>query len=416
MRISSDPILRHYNPDLPCIIETDASDFALGDVCSQLNADDIAHPIAFYSWPKILGDYNFQIVYRPGKQNAAADALSRKDRPIEGESDSRKGTTPMVLLPPELFINSIQTSINLNQASSSLVQTIKMHLPTDKTFGLIVKAFEENKSKEENNDYYLQPGLLFYKNKSLCIPDSEEIKKIILEQCHDSPTAGYFGITKTYERVAREYYWPDLRSDIPEKPCTSIFMDFITQLPPSDNYTAICVIADRFTKKAIFLPTHNSIDAEGACDLLLQHLFCHYGFPADIVSDRGVTFTLKFTTSLLKIFNIKQNMSTAFHPQTDGQTERINSILEQYLRCYIKYHQSDWSKFLCIAQIACNPTKHSTTGVTPHFANYDYEPHFSLTLPHTTKGSSPATDRAKLVKQLHEELKYNIAVVPGNVN
>ncbi|CEP10414.1 hypothetical protein, partial, partial [Parasitella parasitica] len=163
-------------------------------------------------WSEILGDYNFQIVYRSGKQNAAVDALSRKDRPIEGGGDSRKGTTPMVLLPSELFINSIQTSINLNQASSSLVQTIKMHLLTDKTFGPMIKAFEKSKSKKENNDYHLQDGLLFYKNKSICIPDNEDIKKIILEQFHDSPTAGHFGITKTYERVAREYYWPDLRS------------------------------------------------------------------------------------------------------------------------------------------------------------------------------------------------------------
>lgn len=504
-RITSNPILKHYNPDAPCTIETDASDYALGAVCSQPDSAGILHPIAFHSrkllpaemnyqiydkellavvdafkhwrhylefsaepttvitdhknleyfnttrnltrrqvrWSEILSDYNFQIIYRPGKQNAAADALSRKDRPLERGGDYRKGTTSMTLLPPKLFVNSIQTAVNLNQASDSLVQDITKSLEKDPTFGPILKDIKNNERKLDTDNYHYQDGLLFYKNKAICIPDNEEIKKTILEQCHDSPAAGHFGITKTYDQVSREYYWPGLRVyvkryvtgcdtclrnknahhkpygllqplPIPEKPWVSISMDFITQLPPSEGFTAICVIVDRFTKMAIFLPTHNSIDAEGTCDLLLRHVFCHFGFPADIVSDRGVTFTSKFTAALMKAFNIKQNMSTAFHPQTDGQTERVNSILEQYLRCYINYQQSDWCKHLSIAQFAYNSSTHSSTGMTPHFANYGYEPHFSLNLPHTTKGNSPALDRAKLLKELHEEVKYNIALAQEN--
>ncbi|CEP11259.1 hypothetical protein [Parasitella parasitica] len=348
----------------------------------------------------------------------------------------------MVLLPPDLFaINSItpHNIINLNEASNDLVQNIIKHLPSDATFGPILKDIKNNNRKLDTNDYHYKDGLLFYKNQAICVPDNEKIQKTILEQCHDSPAAGHFGITKTYDQVSRDYYWPSMRSyvkryvtgcdtclrnknthhkpygllqplEIPEKPWVSISMDFITQLPESENYTAICVIVDRFTKMAVFVPTHNSIDAEGTCDLLLRHVFCHFGFPATIISDRGITFTSNFTKALMKIFHIKQSMSTAFHPQTDGQTERINSILEQYLRCYINHRQSDWSKYLCIAQFAYNSTTHSTTGVTPHFANYGFEPHSSLATPHTTKGNSPAIDRAKLLKDLHEEVKYNIAL------
>lgn len=251
-------------------------------------------------WSEILSDYDFQIIYRPGKQNAAADALSRKGKPLEGGGDYCKGTTEISLLSTKFFVNSIQqTAVNLNQASDNLVQDIIKHLEDDSTFGPILKDIKNNEKKLHTSDYHYQDGFLFYKNSTICIPDNEEIKKTILEQCHDSPAAGHFGITKTHDQVAREYYWPGLRSyvkryvtgcdtclrnknarhipygllqplQVPEKPWISISMDFITQLPTSNGFTAICVVVDRFTNMAIFLPTHNNVDAEGICDLLLR--------------------------------------------------------------------------------------------------------------------------------------------------
>ena len=124
---------------------------------------------------------------------------------------------------------------------------------------------------------------------------------------------------------------------IPDSPWSSVSVDFITQLPPSGSYSAICVFVDRFSKMALFIPTTNEINAEGTAQLFITHVFCHFGVPSDIVSDRGVTFTSKFTQAFLKGLDVKQKLSTAFHPQTDGQTERVNSILEQYLRCFINY-------------------------------------------------------------------------------
>jgi hypothetical protein len=197
---------------------------------------------------------------------------------------------------------------------------------------------------------------------------------------------------------------------IPELPWTSISVDFITQLSPSGPYSAICVFVDRFSKMALFVPTTNQVNAEGTSQLFINHVFCHFGLPSDIVSDRGVTFTSKFTQALLKGLKVKQNLSTAFHPQTDGQTERVNSILEQYLRCYINYQQSDWHELLAIAQFAYNNSKHSSTDFTPFYAVYGYHPRLSVTLPRTNKHESPSDLRLQLIHSLHEEMKFNIAL------
>lgn len=114
---------------------------------------------------------------------------------------------------------------------------------------------------------------------------------------------------------------------------------------------------------ALFVPTTNQVDAEGTAQLFIKNVFCFFGLPDDIVSDRGVTFTSKFMQAMLQGLQVKQKLSTAFHPQTDGQTERVNSVLEQYLRCYINYQQSDWNDYLPLAQFAYNNSKHSTTDV-----------------------------------------------------
>jgi hypothetical protein len=239
----------------------------------------------------------------------------------------------------------------------------------------------------------------------VCVPDDPELKRMILEECHDSPMAGHFGFAKTLDLVSRTFYWPSMRKyikdyvggcdicqrskssnhkpygllqplPIPERPWSSISVDFITQLPESNGYTAICVFVDRFTKMAHFAPTTDNIDAEGTVQLFFERVFSAHGLPEDIVSDRGTTFTAKFTKSIFKALHIEQNLSTAFHPRTDGQTERVNSILEQYLRCYIDYQQTNWSTLLPVAEFAYNNTVHSSTKMTPFFANLGYHPRF----------------------------------------
>ena len=138
-------------------------------------------------------------------------------------------------------------------------------------------------------------------------------------------------------------------------------MDFIVELPPSNGFSAILVYMDRLTKMAHFCPITTNVTAEGTTHLYLQYVFKHHGLPSDIVSDCGTQFTSRFTNRLLHLCKIQSNKSTAFHPQSDRQMERVNQVLEQYLRIFCDYQQSNWHELLPLAEFAYNNAKHTST-------------------------------------------------------
>lgn len=151
-------------------------------------------------------------------------------------------------------------------------------------------------------------------------------------------------------------------------------MDFIEGLPESAGHDAILVVVDRLTKMAAFIPTRKDCDTGDLVRLFIDRIFSKHGAPADIVSDRGRHFVSKLWNGICAALRIKSNLSTAYHPETDGQTERVNQILEQYIRVYTNYQQNDWNDLLPLAEFAYNNTKHEATGVTPFFANKGYNP------------------------------------------
>jgi hypothetical protein len=136
-------------------------------------------------------------------------------------------------------------------------------------------------------------------------------------------------------------------------------MDFIVELPLSGGFNTILVCVNHLTKMAHFCLTTTNVNTEEAARLYLKHVFKHHSLPDDIVTDRGTQFTSRFTTSLLQLCDIHSNKSTAFHPQSDGQTERVNQILEQYLQIFCDYQQDNWSDLLPLAEFAYNNAKHS---------------------------------------------------------
>jgi transposase InsO family protein len=151
-------------------------------------------------------------------------------------------------------------------------------------------------------------------------------------------------------------------------------MDFITHLEPSQEYDAILVVACRLTKMRHIIPCKGTCDAEEVARLYVKHVWKLHGLPTTVVSDRGPQFVALFWKHLTRRLRIKTLLSTAYHPETDGQTERLNAILEQYLRAYVAYLQDDWADWLPLAEFAANSARSESTKVSPFFANYGFHP------------------------------------------
>src|SRR5467141_332717 len=185
-------------------------------------------------------------------------------------------------------------------------------------------------------------------------------------------------------------------------------MDFIEGLPLSQGHDTILVVVCRLTKMALFIPTFRDIDAEDLAHIFLSQVFAKHGTPTDIVSDRGKHFISRFWRSLCQLLSIKAHLSTAYHLETDGQTERVNQILEQYLQIYINYQQDNWVNFLPLAEFAYNNTSHSETMVTPFFANKVFHPKLEVSLASVVLDAahSVASDLKELHQYLHDQIAH----------
>jgi len=465
------PILRHFDQDRPAMIETDASDFAIGAVLSQKFEDGKIHQCAFLSrkmspvefnydvfykemlaivyalqkwrhyalgtshkitifsdhqnleyftkkvklnrrqarWADILQEYDFVIIYRKGSLNQKADILSR----CPAYTFREGGTTAIVekpMLGPEqwleigameIYDETIECieigALEITLLSSEQKEAIKQDAKLDDEYIRLCKAV----SKKENIDtnYAIKEDILTWKGR-IYVPKG--MKKKVMKSEHDSKVAGHFGRDRTMELITRNFYWPKMEDDVrqycnecdncqrtkaprhakhgllhplelPSKPWTHISTDFITDLPESLGYTKILVVVDRFTKMAHFIPLSTK-DSPTVAKAYLENVWKYHGFPEDVVSDRDGTFTGQYFTDLYNYLGVKRSMSTAFHPQTDGQTERINQVIEAYLRSYCNYEQNDWAEMLSMAEFAYNNSKHSATKISPFYANYGYEP------------------------------------------
>ena len=217
---------------------------------------------------------------------------------------------------------------------------------------------------------------------------------MLLKETHDAPWSGNPGQQRTLALLAESYYWPRMEADvelyvrtclvcqqdkterkkvagtleplpIPSRPWESVSMDFITGLPKVNDYTSIFVVVDRFSKYATFMAAPKVCSAEVTAQLFLKHIVKLWGLPLDIVSDRDARFTGRFWTALFELLGTQLNLSTSNHPQTDGQTERVNAMLEEYLRHYVTANQDNWVDLLDVAQFSYNLQQSSSTGMSP---------------------------------------------------
>jgi len=262
-----------------------------------------------------------------------------------------------------------------------------------------------------------QEGLWRYHGK-IYVPES--LRSEIFSAHHSSPVAGHPGTKNSLDAIARYYYWPNIKDDIygrvkncdvcqriksfaakpagqlkpneiPTHPWEIVSMDLITGLPESSGMNSILVIVDRFSKMIILIPCNDTLDSLGLARLLRDHVWSRFGTPRLIISDRGPQFASQFTKELAGLLGIKLALSTAYHPQTDGQSERMNQEVEKYLRAYVGYHQNDWTEWLATCQFAMNNTVKSSTGFTPFELNYGRHPNPG-TVPHQATSEMPAVE------------------------
>lgn len=302
--------------------------------------------------------------------------------------------------------SSLATSRDLVFSVDGILQRIREGQLKDDFCIEQMAAIPEGKSKD--HPFHSFKGLLLRRGK-VVVPDDIPLQLDIVRSRHDHPTRGHPGRTKTTQHVSAAYWWPKMGSFITDyvkscaacmrtktqrhkrygllhplpvakRPWASVSMDFIEPLPVSNGFDSIIVFVDRFTKMALFVPTSTTITSKDLSHLLLRHVISKHGVLTDLVSDRGAKFTSSFWRSLSEALGIEQSLSTAYHPESDGQTERVNQILEQYLRLYVNYDQSNWNKWLPLAEFAYNNTPHSSTTLSPFYANKGYNPTLEIEL------------------------------------
>jgi len=198
----------------------------------------------------------------------------------------------------------------------------------------------------------------------------------------------------------------------PHRPWEGVTMDFVTNLPKStaSAYTGILVIVDRLTKMAIYLPCRKDIDSPELAPMFFKQVICKHSVPDNIITDRGPQFTSRFRNRVCSHMSINYRLLTAFHPQTDGQTERQNQTMKQYLRAFCNYKQDDWVELLPLVEFAYNNSMHASTRMTPFWAVYHRHPKMQFKMPKATsvKSETPEDVLLRGLEETHWVLRENL--------
>jgi hypothetical protein len=339
---------------------------------------------AQHKWlTKLLG-FDYEIHYTPGRANVVADTLSRQE------------ATPEVLF------------CALTAGQPLLLDDLRKFYDTHPVGIMLADKFRNPKTL--NSAFQFKQGLLFHKGR-LFIPLEANLRNQLLTEFHSTPIGGHSGVRGTLARLTTSFTWPQVAKDvkthikacsvcqqhkystqrpygllnplpIPHQVWEDIAMDFVTHLPPAQGKTTIWVVIDRLSKYAHFiaLPTHFS--AVSLASSFMAEIYRLHGMPKTIVSDRDRLFVSRFWKELFSLSGTQLCFTSAYHPQSDGQTEVTNRILETFLRCFVSDEPKQWVSFLHLAEHWYNSSYQSAIGMTPFEALY---------------GRSPPTIRAYIV-------------------
>jgi len=489
-RLTSAPILGHYDPERETMLELDASDGITAGIFSQLDpADGQWHPVAFFSktmapaecnyeihdkemlaiihaleqwraeleglgveiqifsdhkaleyfmtkrqltarqarWAETLSRFNFRIRYRAGKQNQKADTLTRRKQDVDSQTRATAESRTQTLLKSENLEPRIIRELQLAPIEEESIDLIDRILRANRTSGTLAEY--RKKASEDRENWQLRDGLVLYRNR-LVVPEDDNLRTDLIKEVHQQISMAHPGRNKTYKLINARYYWPNLPGNvaqyirnchicrrtlaprdlppgqlqplpIPERPWQHISMDFKSFPKDKKGYDTVYVIIDRLGKRAYSIPCHKTTTAKDMAQLFISNVYRTHGPPETIVSDRGPQFISEFWTEFCRILGIKLKLSTAYHPQTDGQTEIMNQYLDQRLRPFINYHQDNWSDLLPVMDFAQAALPHDSTGLAPFYIEFGYEPRTSFDW---TPPSAPANARERINREEAQQL------------
>jgi predicted NAD-dependent protein-ADP-ribosyltransferase YbiA (DUF1768 family) len=363
-------------------------------------------------WSLFLSCFHSEIHYISGKTNCA-DGLSRQPDLNQGVKDNEN----QILLKPELFVNEIVDVIPNNPTIQWICNA-----------NLNIKDYKY-KEKNSSSKWSTIDNLILYDNL-IYVPDINTLHNDIIQSYHEEKEIGHPGCHKTLELIVWNYYWPKIcehvakftktcltcqctkilpasksgflqPNETPTQPWGVILVDMIVSLPESSGFTAILVVVNQLTKYAHFIPTNNKLCAPGVAHLYQEHIWKYHSLPNKVISNCGTQFASEFMQELNTLFKISTALSTAYHLETDGQTEWVNMELEQFLWLYINFQQDDWSKLLSWAQFAYNNHTHSSTGASPFLLNHGIHP--CLPMDPSLKSSLKSLDQ--FIMQMHNAHK-----------
>jgi transposase InsO family protein len=416
------PVLVIPDPSLPYEVYTDASKFALGAVLLQDHGKGL-QPVAYLSRKLSPTEQNYPTGDR--EMLAIYYALQQWRCYLEGvvfkvNSDhlnhtwfNKKQDLSRRQAKWSQWIESYYsgTEIAYKEGANNLSDPLSRR-PDLASIELATTSVPDSLKEEiqagyEKDPYYddVMPGLwmhdgLWYFQDRVAIPAVSALRKRIIAECHDCPSAGHLGHTKTLQRVARRFWWPHMSRSIysyvvacpscqrnkpvmqrplgllqplpvPTSKWEQITMDLITDLPVTKKgHDAVVTFVDRLTKMVHFAPTTKTAGAEAIANVFLSTWYKYHGLPRVIVSDRDRRFLSHFWQALFKALGTELRFSTAFHPQTDGQSERANRTLEEVLRHFVSPRQDDWDDYLDLAEFAINDSVSPSTGYAPFYLAY----------------------------------------------
>ena len=359
---------RHYLLTGHFIIKTDQRSL------KYLLEQRLNTPIQQQWLPKLL-EFDYEIQYKQGKENLVADALSRKE-------GSEVLHMAMTVLECDLMLQ-IQQNYDSDPTTKEIIEALKL-------------------SPRSKKHFTWSQEILRRKSK-LVVPNNTILRNKILDWMHSSCGGGHSGREVTRQRVKGLFYWKGMTTDIqafirscevcqrckydtaaypgliqplpiPELIWTDISMDFIDGLPSSAGKTVILVVVDRLSKAAHFIALSHPYTAASVAQAFLNNVFKLHGFPRSIVSDRDAVFLSDFWKELFALQGVALNYSSAYHPQSDGQSEVVNRCLETYLRCMCSDEPHLWSRWLPLAEFWYNTNYHTAIQMSPFEAVYGQAP------------------------------------------